>query len=101
MCIPYEIEAERCLDDVAPGMRARLEGQFPGITMRPVFEPETAQRMEDESARMLDPPRDSLLSVFRVERPSSIDPKRLAEALRREKIVKYASDDHPPVPARP
>jgi hypothetical protein len=74
--IPNVFEAERCLEDVAPGFWARLHHRFPGITLRPLFGDEFAERFEQ--------------STFLMDRPRSVDVRALYEALRREPIIEHA-----------
>lgn len=99
--IPYEPEAERCLDRIAPGAWARLERQFPGITLTPTFEdPDAIERMSNEIRRRGETPPD-LLVHFRVRHPASVDANRLAAALRNEPMVVQADVSPRAVVARP
>jgi hypothetical protein len=100
--IPYEPEAERCLDRIAPGAWARLEKRFPGITMSPVFSEMSAPDLQD----MMDVARQrsgsdpgDLMLFFEVQRPASVNADALVQALKSEGFVQYAAVRPRAVPA--
>jgi hypothetical protein len=100
--IPYEPEAERCLDRIAPGAWARLEKRFPGITMMPVFSELSAADLQDmidvAKQRSGSDPGDVML-FFTVERPASVKADALVQALQSESFVEYAGVRPRAVPA--
>lgn len=97
--LPYEGDLEKYLDEWKIGPWRQLTAQFPGLTIRPLFnsvKPERLRQLTAEAEK-----RDgtykapNFLSYFVVDCPSDVKPEELAKLLAEWRTVELAYFDPP------